>query len=120
MSMPEECGPVIDEIVTGLELFAAQAEATLEAAHQDVATAEVLMLDALKLAPETPTIKRTIIQLALRDLLERHACHGQQDKTPVRSSRRRPGDPCTRRARPPGQVSGRVLKHAGARSMPHG
>jgi hypothetical protein len=77
MSMPEERCPVIDEIVTGLELFAAQAEATLEAAHQDVATAEALMLEALKLAPETPVIKRTIIQLALRDMLEKRACKGK-------------------------------------------
>ena len=90
----------IDEVVTGLELFAAQAEAALEAAHQDVAAAEVIMLEAMPLAPETPAIKRTIIQLALRDLLEQHACHGQQDKTPVRSRRRRPGNPGTRRARP--------------------
>ena len=118
--MPGERCPIIDEIVTGLELLAAQAEAALEAAHQDVAAAEVIMLEAMPLAPDTPAIKRTIIQLALRDLLEQHACHGQQDKTPVRSRRRRPGDPGTRRARPPGQVSGRGLKHAGAHSMPHG
>jgi hypothetical protein len=64
----------IDEVVTGLELFAAQAEAALEAAQQDVAAAEVAMLEAMALAPETPALQRTYIQLGLRDLLEKHAC----------------------------------------------
>jgi hypothetical protein len=64
----------IDEVITGLELFAAQAEAALEAAQQDVAAAEVAMLEAMALAPETPALQRTVIQLALRDLLEKHAC----------------------------------------------
>jgi hypothetical protein len=64
----------IDEIVTGLELFAAQAVAALEAAHQDVAAAEVAMLEAMALAPETSSHHRTLIQLGLRDLLEKHAC----------------------------------------------
>jgi hypothetical protein len=63
-----------DEIVTGLELFAAQAEAALEAAHQDVAAAEGAMLEAMALAPETSSHHRTLIQLGLRDLLEMHAC----------------------------------------------
>ena len=65
---------LIDEVITGLELFAAQAEAALEAAHQDVAAAEVAMLEAMALAPETPALQRTYIQLGLRDLLEKHAC----------------------------------------------
>jgi hypothetical protein len=65
---------VIDEVVTGLELLAARAEAALEAAQQDVAAAEVAMLEAMALAPETPALQRTYIQLGLRDLLEKHAC----------------------------------------------
>ena len=36
------------------------------------------MLEAMRLAPETPAIKRTIIQLALRDLLEKHAHTGKR------------------------------------------
>jgi hypothetical protein len=97
---------LIDEVVTGLELLAAQAEAALEAAQQDVAAAEVAMLEAMHLAPETPAIKRTLIQLGLRDLLEKHACDGQQAKTPARS-RRRPGDPGARRARSPRRLRAR-------------
>jgi hypothetical protein len=68
----------IDEVITGLELFAAQAEAALEAAHQDVAAAEVAMLEAMHLAPETPAFTRAIIQLGLRDLLEKHVHTGKR------------------------------------------
>jgi hypothetical protein len=81
--MPGERCPIIDEIVTGLELLAAQAEAALKAAHQDVATAEVILLQAMNLAPETPATQRTIIQLALRDLLEKHACQGKSRRKAV-------------------------------------
>jgi hypothetical protein len=110
----------IDEVVTGLELLAAQAEAALEAAHQDAATAEVRMLEAMALAPETPALQRTIIQLGLRDLLEKRACNGQKGKTRVRISRRRPGDHGAHRARPPGHLSSRFLELAGENVVSHG